>query len=51
MKVIAIIIGVVLVILMALFSICACILSSECSRYEEYCRKANDNERKTIRKN
>jgi hypothetical protein len=39
MKVIAIIVGVVLVVIMALFGICACILSSECSRYKEYERK------------
>lgn len=51
MKVTAIIVGVVLVVIMALFSVCACILSSECSRYEEYSRKDKDNERKTIRKN
>lgn len=36
MKVIAIIVGVILVVIMVLFSICACILSSECSRYEEH---------------
>ena len=51
MKVIAIIIGVVLVVTMALFSIFACILSSKCSRYEEHQRKVNNDERKTIRKN
>lgn len=40
MKVIAIIVGVILAVIMVLFSICACILSSECNRYEEYERKS-----------
>ena len=45
LKVIISIAAILVIILLALFSICACIISSECSRYEGYRRKGeNDDE-------
>lgn len=42
MKVLCIIIGIILIVLLAIFSVCACILSSRISKDEEYDRGDRD---------
>lgn len=42
MKIIALIIGIILILFLAVFSICACVLSSKISKYEGYDRGDRD---------
>ena len=38
MKILGTIIGILFILLLAVFSICACVVSSKCSKYEDYDR-------------
>ena len=44
MKIIMLIIAIIIIIFVAVFSYCACVVSSQCSRYEEYHRKNDEDE-------
>lgn len=38
-KILGIIFGILFVVVVGIFSICSCIVSSECNKYEDYHRK------------
>ena len=40
------IIFIILMIFIAVFSYCACVVSSQCSKYEDYHRKSDEDEQK-----
>ena len=44
MKIIMLIIAIIIVAFIALFSYCACVVSSQCNKYEGYHRKSDEDE-------